>query len=217
MNKLNHEIIGILGGTFDPIHYGHLRMGQEILESLDLKAIHFIPCYIPVHRTLPKAEVNDRLKMLQIAITNEPRFISDEREIKRAKPSYTVETLESLRNDTPNTTLCLILGIDAFLQFHTWEDPKRILDLAHVIVAHRPTYQLPSEGKIVDFLKNYYSEDIQLIRERKAGSIIFKSITALDISGAMIRDEIYHHKSPRFLLPDNVYEYIKNNSLYLAK
>lgn len=216
MNK-THDVIGILGGTFDPIHYGHLRMGQEILDAHALHSVHFVPCYQPVHRHEPLADPKKRLDMLQMAIQSQPQFVADEREINRKSPSYTVDTLLSLRDEMPHTTLCLLIGSDAFLDYPRWHEPHHILELAHIIVAHRPNYQLPATGDLIDFMKKYQTNDATLLRKKQAGCIFFQPITALDISAKLIRGQLAMHQSPRYLLPDNVYNYIRTNQLYLTK
>lgn len=215
--KKTRVLIGVLGGTFDPIHYGHLRMGQEILERHQLDRVHFVPCFSPVHRRQPLANAAQRFAMLQMAINHEPRFIADDREIKRQSPSFTVDTLLSLKADMPEATLCLLIGSDAFLSYPTWREPHRILELAHIIVAHRPQYQVPTEGDIMTFLDKYQSDDADTIQQQQAGCILFQSMTALDISAKAIRMQIETHQSPRYLLPDNVYNYIQTNNLYLTK
>lgn len=215
--KNNHDVIGILGGTFDPIHFGHLRMGQEMLNAYHFDRIHFIPCHLPVHRNEPRASSEKRLAMLRLALRSQTQFVADERELKRAAPSYTIDTLLSLRVEMPQTTFCLLLGIDAFLHYPTWREPHKILELAHIIVAHRPNYQLPAHGDVHEFLKIYQKDHADIIRQQSSGSIVFQPITALDISAQTIRKQIESHQSPRYLLPDDVYNYIQTNQLYLTK
>src|SRR5687768_13270840 len=121
------KAIGILGGTFDPIHLGHLRMAIELYESLNLARVHLIPCYTPVHRAQTVASAEERLAMVKAAIANEPVLYADDREIKSKKPSYTIDTLLSLKEEFPDTPLCLFVGIDAFLGFLSWHRWEEIL------------------------------------------------------------------------------------------
>jgi nicotinate-nucleotide adenylyltransferase len=208
------KAIGILGGTFDPIHLGHLRMALELYESLDLLKVHIIPCYQPVHRKMPSASPDQRLEMVKCAIANEAALYADDREIRRHEPSFMIDTLTSLRADYPDTPLCLLLGIDAFLGFTSWHRWKDILECAHVVVAHRPQYKLPANGMIADILKKHIQRDPAYLHEHMTGGILVKPITALEISASVIRNLIASGQSPRYLLPDSVYEYIKQHGTY---
>jgi len=208
--------IAILGGTFDPIHFGHLRMGQEILNIHGFSKIHFVPCFIPVHRQHPIAPPTVRLAMLELALKNEPRFVADDIELKRKEPSYTIDTLRSYHQDMPSTQLYLLVGVDAFLHYLSWKEPRDILQLANIIVTHRPNYQLPAKGAIIDFLRDYQTDDMANLHQKKSGCVFLQPITPLDISARLIRNEISTHNSPRFLLPDDVYRYIQDNKLYLS-
>lgn len=209
-----HKAIGILGGTFDPIHMGHLRMALELHDTLDLTKVHLIPCYQPVHRKMPMASPAQRLEMVQCAIMNEPVLVADDREIRRKNPSYTIDTLLELRQEMPNTPLCLIIGIDAFLSFTSWHRWKEILDLSHLIVAHRPHYQLPLTGIVADLFKERLQSEIAYIHENAAGGILFRPITQLEISATDIRKQIAMGRNPRYLLPNSVYDYIKQHGTY---
>lgn len=208
------KAVGILGGTFDPIHFGHLRMALELYETLDLTRVHITPCYQPVHRKMPVAEPNQRLAMVQCAIAGEPALLADDREIRRQAPSYTIDTLLDLRKELPHTPLCLLVGIDAFLGFPSWHRWKEILDNAHIIVAHRPQYHLPATGLIADLMKERLQNEIAYIHENMAGGILLRPITALEISASDIRKQIAMGRNPRYLLPNEVYEYIKQHGTY---
>lgn len=209
-----HKAIGILGGTFDPIHMGHLRMALELYEALDLARVHIIPCYQPVHRKLPTASPEQRFAMVECAIASEPALFADAREIRREKPSYMIETLLELRAEMPSMPLCLLIGIDAFLGFTSWHRWKDILDQAHIIVAHRPHYQIPSTGIINDLIKERLQHEVAYIHENLAGGILLRPITALEISATDIRKQIAMGRNPRYLLPDRVYDYIKEHGTY---
>ena len=147
-----HKAIGILGGTFDPIHLGHLRMAIELYDVLDLAKVHIIPCFQPVHRKQPVASPEQRLAMVKCAVQDEPALFADDREIRRKNPSYMIDTLLELRAEMPGTPLALMVGIDAFLGFTSWHRWREILEQAHIIVAHRPHYHLPSAGIIADLI-----------------------------------------------------------------
>lgn len=209
-----HKAIGILGGTFDPIHFGHLRMALELYQALDLAKVHIIPCYRPVHRKTPVATPEQRLAMVEKAIANESALIADPREIKRKTPSYTIETLREMRGEFPGKPLCLILGIDSFLGFTSWHEWQEILTHAHLIIAHRPQFLLPTTGIIADIIKSHQQEEVSFIHENLSGGIFVRPITSLDISATDIRKQIANGKNPRYLLPDQVFDYIKLHHTY---
>ena len=139
MANPNVAPIGIFGGTFDPIHYGHLRLAQEIAESLRLAEIRLIPGGTPPHRAAPQVSSQQRLEMVRLAAAGNPLFTVDDREVKRSGPGYTIETLTELRREAGATQpLCVLLGADAFLELATWHRWHELFGLAHLIVAHRP-------------------------------------------------------------------------------
>ena len=209
-----HKAIGILGGTFDPIHFGHLRMALELYAALDLARVHIVPCNRPVHRKTPIASPHARLAMIEAAIVNEPALVADAREIKRNRPSYTIDTVLEMRKEMPDTPLCLLVGIDAFLGFLSWNRWEEILQHAHIIVAHRPHYKLPNEGKLAHLIESHLQREKTFLHENMAGGILLHPITSLEISATDIRKQIAMGANPRYLLPDSVYNYIKQNDTY---
>ena len=208
------QAIGILGGTFDPIHFGHLRTALELYQALELAEVRLIPCFQPVHRKLPVASPKHRLAMVQAAIADEPALKVDDCEIQRKGPSYTIDTLEALHKKLPDTPLCLIMGIDALLGFPSWHRWEDILTLAHLVVAHRPQYQLPQTGIVAQLLKQRLKHNFSALHECMAGNIILHPVTALDISATDIRKQIAMDRNPRYLLPSSVYQYIEKHGVY---
>lgn len=208
------QAIGILGGTFDPIHFGHLRTALELYQAHELAEVRLIPCYQPVHRKLPVASPEDRLAMVRTAIADESALKVDDCEIVRKGPSYTIDTLETLRQSLPKTPLCLIMGIDALLGFPSWHRWEDILKLAHLLIAHRPQYHLPKTGIVADLLKKRLKTHSSALHECLAGTIVLHPVTPLEISATDIRKQISSGRSPRYLLPDAVYEYIKQHGVY---
>lgn len=206
--------IGLLGGTFDPIHFGHLRTALELHQALELAEVRLIPCYLPVHRKTPVASAEHRLAMVRSAIEDEPTLTVDDCEIQRKGPSYTIDTLEKLHQRLPDTPLCLIMGIDALLGFPSWHRWEDILKLAHLIVAHRPQYHLPQTGIVAQLLKARLKHGPTALQEASAGNIVLHPVTALEISATDIRKQIAMDRNPRFLLPDSVYRYIKDHGVY---
>lgn len=204
-------MIGIFGGTFDPVHYGHLRAVIEVKEIFNLDQVRLIPNNTPPHRSEPSAIPKLRLEMLALAVGNLPGLIIDTRELEREGPSYMVDTLRSLRSDFPEKSLLLFIGVDAFNGLTSWHRWSELFDHAHIVVMTRPGY-------LVDFKNEFFrtrqafSAD-ELIR-LKAGKLFFQSITELDISASAIRKMIVEKRDPRFLLPDAVLDYIHRHHLY---
>ena len=146
-------MIGILGGTFDPIHHGHLRLAVEMREGLGLEELRLIPALQPPHREAPIAGAEDRLAMLEAAVARANALHIDTRELVREGPSYTVDTLLSLRAELPAQPLCLIIGMDAFCYLDTWHRWQDVLELAHIGIARRPGTTEPTGGVLADLLR----------------------------------------------------------------
>lgn len=213
--------IGILGGTFDPIHFGHLRMAEELAEALDIDQVRFIPAGSPPHRGQPRAESRHRLEMARMAVAGNPRFLLDDREIVRERPSYSVDTLTDLRAElSPATPLVLFMGSDAFLGLTLWHEWRSLFDLAHIAVAHRPGFS-PAlwEDALPDALRKQLgkrrTELPGELAEAPAGRVFLHPITQLEISASQIRDRRLRGRSLRYLLPDTLIDYIAENHLYV--
>lgn len=204
-------MIGIFGGTFDPVHYGHLRSALEVKEILDLDEIRLIPSAQPPHRNTPHASAAMRVEMLQLATKNHPDLIVDTRELNRQGASFMVDTLLSLRHDFPNKALLLIIGSDAFNRLDSWHQWQRLFDFAHIVVLTRPG----TERKQLDsFFSARHTDHKQVLSKQLAGKLYFQPITQLDISATKIRELIASHSNPAFLLPDSVIAYIDQHQLY---
>ncbi len=205
-------MIGLIGGTFDPIHFGHLRPALEIAEQLSLKEVRFIPSATPPHRWQPEANAGDRLEMVKRAIKGTQKFVLDDREYKRDGASYTVDTLKSIRNEIGSElALCMILGLDAFQSFTQWRDWQGILDLTHLVVSSRPGYIATA---VNDALATRVVTDPQELQRQTTGLIYFAEVTQLDISATFIRQQRSMGRSAVYLTPDSVNEYIERNKLY---
>lgn len=207
----------MMGGTFNPIHFGHLRMAQEVSDILDLSAVHFIPSATPPHKPETSASAEKRAEMVRLAIADNPKFKLDTRELHRAGTSYSIDTLESLRQELGNEiALCMLLGSDAFLKLNTWHRWSELLNVCHIILVQRPHTKiqeaLPAELQAL--LHNHYSEHIEDLSLAPSGHITMQPITALDISATAIREDIKHGNSLRYLMPESVISYIKTNELY---
>ena len=206
--------IGVFGGTFDPIHYGHLRTAYELLRKLRLAEVRFLPCGTPPHRETPVADAQQRLAMVQMATAGQPGFIVDDRELHRDGPSYSVDTLEDLRAEYPGSSLCLIVGMDAFLGLPKWYQWRQVLELAHVVVAHRPGWRAPDMGPLGELLMDRGTGTVEDLHEARAGSIFIHAVTQLEISSSALRTLIADGGDPRFLMPDGVRDVIDKSGCY---
>ena len=212
--------MGMLGGTFDPIHNGHLRLAQEVLEQCDLAQIRFIPSGTPPHRDAPCADAPHRLSMARLAVHGNKSFVLDEREIHRTDPCYTVETLRSLRAEFgTQQSLCLLMGGDAFLSLHTWHDWKTLFELAHIVVVQRPGLPLGNAIATADStLRQQYRSRLapapRVLHESSGGAVVVLDMPLLEISATDIRKRCTDKKNIHYFLPAAVAQYIQSNQLY---
>jgi nicotinate-nucleotide adenylyltransferase len=210
-------MIGIFGGTFDPVHFGHLRPALDVKQALGLREMRLIPAFKPPHRESPAANPGQRLTMLRAAVGSEPDLLVDNREMKREGESFMVDTLISLREELGDEPLCLVLGADAFLQLDTWRQWEKIPQLAHIVVTHRPGWELDidkASPAIQQLWRERYVADRVELETQPAGKIVLQAVTPLEISATQIRALVAAGKSPRYLLPDSVWNLIRMNGLY---
>ncbi|MFK8031523.1 MAG: nicotinate-nucleotide adenylyltransferase [Gammaproteobacteria bacterium] len=206
--------VGIFGGTFDPIHYGHLRTAFELRRILRLSEVRFLPNGDPPHRDGAIAKAVHRLGMVKAATAEQSGFVVDDRELRRDGPSYSVDTLLGLREELPERSLCLIVGMDAFLGLPKWHRWQKVLQLAHVIVAHRPGWQVPDAGTLGELLKNRGTDAVDDLHTARAGKIYVHAVTQLEISSTALRRLICNGGDPRFLIPDTVRAYMSEHNCY---
>lgn len=208
-------MIGVLGGTFDPIHFGHLRPALDCLQALGLDEVRLVPLKVAVHRPQPMAAAGVRLAMVQAAVSGVSGLVADGRELDRAGPSYSYDTLASLRQELgPRVPICLLVGADAFHGFLTWHRPAEILDLAHLVVMQRPDAPEPSDQVLRRWLSDLGCAGPQELRRRPVGRILRLPVTQMDISSSRIRTLMRAGQSPRYLLPDSVLEMALAAGLY---
>lgn len=206
--------IGVFGGTFDPIHYGHLRTAFEMLQALRFTELRFIPCGDPPHHGETYANAEHRLEMVKVAVAGQAGFVVDDRELQRDGPSYSIDTLISLREEFSQCSLGLILGMDAFLDLPRWHRWREILDVAHIIVAHRPGWRAPDMGPLGDMLTDCGTHRINDLHERTHGCVHIHAVTQLEISSTEIRELVEAGRDPRFLMPDAVREVLAASKCY---
>ncbi len=209
-------MIGIYGGTFDPVHYGHLRPALEVQQWLGLEEVRFIPSGQPPHRDMPQASVPQRLAMLHAAIDDQPGFVLDEREVSRAGPSYMVDTLDSFSRGPGSAPLCLILGFDAFLGLPGWHQWQRLPELAHLVITHRPGggHGTDSMPEALRELVEARQMALHELKNHRAGGLVFVPVTQLDISATKIRRWVQEGESVRYLMPDRVIQIIQQQHIY---
>ena len=222
--------VGIMGGTFDPIHFGHLRSALEVKELLNLDEMRLLPCHIPSHRAQPRVDARQRQAMVEVALSGQQDVVVDDRELKRDTVSYSYDTLFELREVLGSTTqLFFVLGVDAFLQFHTWYRWQEILSLAHLVVLSRPAVSsnesmdqnILGDEQLIGLqpeLKQLWAAvsvpDMVSIGDSPQGSIVNMTLTQYAISATDIRERVCRGRSIRYLVPNSVEDYIQTHHLY---
>jgi nicotinate-nucleotide adenylyltransferase len=208
-------MIGIFGGTFDPIHFGHLRAALDVHQTLGLGELRLLPLNVPVHREQPVASAVHRLAMVEAAIGGEPGLRADDREIARTGRSYSVDTLASLRTELgAKRPICFLVGADAFSGFFDWHRPRDILALAHLVVMQRPGAPLPRDPALRAELERRLTSDRRHLQQAPAGRIWVEEVTQLDISSTRIRRMLAAGASPRYLLPDAALAIARREACY---
>lgn len=217
------ERIGIFGGTFDPIHFGHLRPAIELCELLSLNSLRMLPCHLPAHRGRPGATSEQRIEMLQLACNDTPKLSVDKREALRDSPSYSVDTLKTYKSEFPGSQLLFFMGMDAFAKFTHWYHWEEILTLAHLVVIDRPGAVL--SGAEERLLMSRQTSSLPRPKARSnagsgneldvsSGEIVVQSVSQSDISATRIRELVAAGRDIRFLLPEPVRHYIAQHKLY---
>lgn len=211
------QALGLLGGTFDPVHIAHLRLALEAIETLGLERVRWIPSGTPGHRGAPGAHADQRLSMLRLALAGEPRFSLDEADARSDQPTYTINSLARLRRELGTALpLVLIVGADHLLGLHTWRDWRSLFGQAHIAVAQRPGHAIARGALHADVAAEY---DRRLappaaLAAAPGGAISVFPMTPLDISASAIREALAAGRSARYLLPDPVLDYIEAKRLY---
>lgn len=223
------ERIGIFGGTFDPIHVGHLRSAEEIREQFELSSVLFVPSARPPHKeTAHVIDPAHRLRMTELALAENEALEVCPLELERPGPSYSIDTVKMLQNDRgEDALLYFILGADAFMEIHTWKDVPGLLRAAHFVVTSRPGYPVRELQQVLEktvtsqwpelTFETGFDEDKAVETLRTEGSdktIFLVPITLLDISATDIRQRVKSGRTIRYLVPDVVELYIRRNSLY---
>jgi nicotinate-nucleotide adenylyltransferase len=211
--------IGILGGTFDPVHNGHLHLATTFLKELDLAELRFIPLNNPPHRTPPQASPEQRLEMLELAVENQARLKVDDCELRRGEVSYTIDTLKDLRTKFVESPLCLLMGIENFKTLNTWHQWQSLLGYAHIVIANRPgSDDNINNEEIKSFMDIFITTSMEDLHQQAAGCIMKLDIPMLDISSTQIRNNFRSGSKSKLksesLLPNKVLDFIQAHHLY---
>lgn len=205
----------ILGGTFDPVHFGHLRSAVEVREALGVQSIRLIPAYRPPHRDNPGTSPADRLAMLNLATRDIDYIEVDDREIKREGKSYTIDTLQSIREDLGDgAPVSLVMGSDAWAILDSWREWQKLTDLAHIVVLERGEREPPVPEVVREWTRCRLVDHPADLQKCAHGMICKVGLTRLDISATRIREIFHSGLSPDYLMPGEVIEYIRDKGLY---
>lgn len=203
-------MLGLLGGTFNPVHLGHISIAQDVLRFLNLDAVHLLPCHTPVHREKPNASIKQRLAMLQLAVSEQPNLTLNLTEIERGGQSYMIDTLKTLRRQSSDKWV-LILGTDAFNGLHQWHLSDQILDYCHIVVCQRPNEECTQNQ-----FNQHIVHDAQQLLSQASGCIIFLDVKPIFCSASFIRKNSANKQAITAFLPQPVLEFIQSNSLYVS-
>jgi len=218
MTNEDHHLSGPLaffGGTFDPVHYGHLRCADEARQKLNLKTLSLLPAGTPPHRDLPQTSTAQRLEMLKLALAEFPQLVIDDRETRRNGPSYMVDTLQEVRSEFPQRPLLLLIGQDAANLLHSWHRWERLFDLAHIVILTRPGAKEEYRNDLARQIQRRLNPDVQTLLRSEAGGVLSMQVASIDISATTIKSIIRLGRSPVSMLPRAVLDYIVENRLYL--
>ena len=208
-------MLGLLGGTFDPIHVGHLRLAIEVRERLSLDQVWLLPAPRPRLRGAPQVDPETRLRLLSAAVEGVPGLAVDGRELDAAGPTRTVDTLDRVRAEQGQRPLCLIIGADAARRLGRWYAWERLTTLAHIVIARRPGARLPRKGPVAEHMAACHDDDPEALRRRPAGVIRVCDIPGLEVSATAIRERLAAGRSVEFLVPEKVRQMLLSEGLYV--
>lgn len=210
----NNAILGLFGGTFDPIHRGHLQPLSEAARQIGIEQIKLIPCHIPPHKASPNVAAHQRLQMVKIATANTALFSVDDRELKQQRPSYSVHTLTALRHEYPQTPLCFFMGMDSLRTFASWYKYQDILALCHLVIMQRPGHSMIFNPRITQLLATHQTQDSDDLQRHLAGKIFISDARQVAISATELRQRLARSHDVSEFIDANVLEYIQAYKLY---
>ncbi len=213
--SVNNMSVALLGGTFNPIHFGHLNLANCLVDYLHVESVRMIPCAIPPHRETPSVSAEQRLAMLQLAIDGHPLLTSDDLELRKSTPSYSIETVQQIRQQVgEETPLFFCIGMDSLLTIDSWHHWQQLLDYCHLAICPRPGYKLPIKGHLAEWIEQNLCDDIDRVKTLAQGCLHLCKIPLKDISSTAIRDSIKCAQSIDHLTPKSVVNFITKHSLY---
>jgi nicotinate-nucleotide adenylyltransferase len=207
-------MIAIFGGTFDPVHLGHINMAQQCVSAFNLSTLYFMPCALPAHKAAPGISTEHRVNMLNAAIKPYPHFSLDLRELDRSGPSYSLLSLQELRKEYPSTPILFLIGMDSFNSLNKWFEWQTITELCHIVVYQRPAQSCQVTGELKHYMQHALVDDPALITEHLGGKLYFLPGKMLDAASSSIRDDLKKSNKKNELLPDAVSHYIQMHQLY---
>ena len=211
---MKQQAIGFLGGSFDPIHNGHLLPAIEVAKSLQLKKLFLMPNHIAPHKAGSHCSALQRSEMVELAVQGFEQLSVDRRELNRHSASYTVDTLKEIQAECPDTPICFMMGMDSLIHFNSWFKWQEILNYCHLVIIARPGWKGEFNEPIQALLKQHQTTSLQQLHASKSGKIYFQETKQFDISSTYIRDQISKKQSVKSLLPTSVYDYIKQHQFY---
>ena len=212
------KVIGILGGSFDPVHNGHLQIAHTLLRELPLSEVRFLPSKQNLLKSAAHASAEQRLTMLKIALQKEPGLSVDKRELDRKSPSYMTVTLASIREEVGDTPICLIIGMDVFQELCDWHEWEQLIQLAHIVVMNRPGYQATTNNEaLAHLIHEHKTNDKNKLSETASGCLYNIAIPPISISSTEIRQAITAKRNVSQILPQGIWDYIQEHHLYTGR
>jgi nicotinate-nucleotide adenylyltransferase len=213
--SVNNMSVALFGGTFNPVHLGHLRIAVELAELLEVEQLRMVPCSLPPHREALSVSAEQRMAMLQMAVADYPQLVADDIELQRGGTTYTIDTLRQIRQQIgSDTPLYFCIGIDALINLDSWQEWQQLCDYCHLVISARPDYVLPSSGVLTDWINQHRCNDLPQLKQCSAGKLYFCDSTRLAISSTDIRDKIKRGNGIDFLTPAAIVNYIHQQNLY---
>lgn len=211
------DLIGVYGGTFDPIHLGHVQAASEVQRKLGMREVRMVLSATPPHRETPFLSAQKRFELLQLALKENSSLIADDIELERSGSSYMVDTLRLMRHQLPTTAIALILGIEAFNHLQSWYEWQELIELAHIVVTDRASFGNELNIELNAFVKKHETQELSQLKELTHGKIYRQNVTPFEVSATQIRSDIQQGISVADFLAPQVWQKIEQLNLYGTK